>query len=115
MLFPHGETVTRQRAAEEIDPYSLEYAEQDWEATYDLDIPGCAFNPGGSSEPLEVGRESVITRPEVYAPAGSDILAGDKLVVRGEVYEVEGQPASWVSPFTGWAPGLVVRLVKVDG
>lgn len=115
MYFAAGETVTRQRPGLETDPYSGEDVEQDHEAHYELEIPGCAFNPGGSSEPLEAGRSAVITRPEVYAPAGSDILEGDRLVVRGEVYDVDGDVADWRSPFTGWAAGLVVSLVKVEG
>lgn len=115
MYFAAGETVTRQRPGLETDPYSGEDVEQDHEAHYELEIPGCAFNPGGSSEPLEAGRSAVITRPEVYAPAGSDILAGDRLVVRGVAYDVVGDVAVWVSPFTGWAPGVAVTLQKVDG
>lgn len=115
MDFPYGETVTRLRPGLEPDPYSGEDVASDTETPYSLDIPGCAFDPGGSSEPTEVGRSAIITRPAVYAPAGADIEAGDSLVVRGVTYMVEGNPAEYVSPFTGWAPGLVVTLVGVEG
>lgn len=115
MDFPHGETVTRLRRYAETDPYSGEVEEVSWEDAYELEVAGCAFNPGVSSEPLEVGRNAVITRPEVYAPAGSDILAGDRLVVRDLTYEVAGDVADFRSPFTGWQPGIVVRLERVDG
>lgn len=113
--FPHGETVTRQRGTATLDPYSNEVIETDWTTPTTLDIEGCAFNPGTSSEPVEVGRNAVITKPEVYAPASSDVLAGDRLVVRGVTYEVDGHPQDWRSPFTGWQPGLVVVLKVVDG
>lgn len=115
MDFPYGETVTRLRRFAAVDPYSDEVEESDWSDAYELDIEGCAFNPGTSSEPLEAGRNAVITRPEVYAPAGSDVLADDRLIVRDVTYEVVGVPAAYTSPFTGWTPGMVVALKAVDG
>lgn len=115
MHFPHGITVTRLRAASEIDPYSQEAVETDWTSPASLDIPGCAFNPGRSAEPTQDARNAVITQPEVYAPFGSDVLSGDRLVVHGDTYDVDGKPAAWQSPFTGWEPGLVITLKEVEG
>lgn len=114
-MFPHGETVTRLRATLVEGPYSDEETEPDWEFPSALAIPGCGFNPGDSSEPVQTARNAVITKPEVYAPDGADVLAGDRMVVRGVTYEVAGRPARWISPFTGWAPGLVVQLDLVEG
>lgn len=114
-MFAHGETVTRLRATATTDPYSGEATGSDWSTPDSLDIDGCGFNPGGSSEPLQEGRNAVITRPEVYAPADADVLSGDRLVVRGLTYEVQGDPADWRSPFTGWNPGLVIALERVSG
>lgn len=114
-MFTHGETITRLRATAEVDPYSDEPADTDWDSPDQLPIPGCGFNPGRSSEPLQDARNAVVTQPEVYAPTGSDVLAGDRLVVRGVTYDVDGDPASWVSPFTGWAPGVVIPLKVVSG
>jgi hypothetical protein len=114
-MFPHGETVTRQRGVMVTDPYSGQATSLDWTTPTTLSIPGCGFNPGSSSEPVQDGRNAVITKPEVYAPAGMDVLAGDRLVVRGVTYEVSGRPQAWVSPFTGWAPGLVIVLDLVEG
>lgn len=115
MDFPHGETVTRLRATPIIDPYSEETTGLDWGNATSLEVPGCGFNPGQSSEPVQDARNSVTTQPEVYAPEGVDILAGDRLVVRGLTFDVDGDPATWVSPFTGWAPGLVVALKRTAG
>lgn len=114
-MFAYGETATRLRAFITLDPYSGEETEKDWSTPYELAIPGCAFNPGQSSEPDQVGRNAVITQPEVYAPFGSDVLAGDRIVIRGQTFDVDGQPASWVNPFSGWAPGLVITLKGVEG
>lgn len=114
-MFAHGETVTRLRGTAVTDPYSGEPTGTDWTAPASLAIPGCAFNPGQSAEPLQVARNAVTSQPEVYAPTGSDVLPGDRLVVRGKTYDVDGQPADWRSPFTGWEPGLVIALKLTEG
>jgi hypothetical protein len=115
MDFPHGEAVTRLRGAAVTDPYSGEATGIDWATPDELDIPGCGFNPGESSEPLRDARNAVLTQPAVYAPFGSDVLAGDRLVVRGGTYDVDGTPADWRSPFTGWEPGMVIPLKRTEG
>jgi len=115
VTFGHGETFTRLRGQETVDPYSGEASGRSWDEPDRLDIPGCAFNPGGSSEPVQDARSAVISQPEVYAPAGADVTAGDRLEVRGRVYDVDGEPAGWRSPFTGWEPGMVVALKAVAG
>lgn len=112
-MFAHGETVTRLRGAKITDRYGNETTS--WASPTSLTIPGCGFNPGGSIEPTQDGRNAVITRPEVYAPADADVDAGDRIVVRGDTYEVDGKPAEWRSPFTGWAPGMVIALKEVEG
>lgn len=114
-MFAHGESVTRLRGTPVTDPYSGEATGVSWDSPESLVIPGCAFNPGGSQEPVQDSRSAVITQPEVYAPVDADVLSGDRLVVRGLTYEVEGRPADWRNAFTGWAPGLVIRLQLVEG
>lgn len=115
MNFTHGETVTRQRGMAVTDPYSGTASGIDWTTPNELTIDGCGFNPGDSSEPVQTARGAVVTTPEVYAPADADVLPGDRLVVRGYTFEVDGRPKRWISPFTGWAPGLVIALKEVDG
>lgn len=114
-MFAFGETVTRLRGAPATDPYSGQATGIDWDTADELDIDGCGFNPGQSSEPLQEARNAVLTQPEVYAPVGSDVLAGDRVVVRGKTYDVDGDPADWRSPFTGWQPGMVIALKRVEG
>lgn len=114
-MFAHGETVTRLRGTPSSDPYSSAPTDLDWDDPDELEIPGCGFNPGQSSEPVQNARNAVITKPEVYAPADADVLAGDRLVVRGKTYEIDGDPQDWRSPFTGWRPGLVLVLKRVEG
>ena len=115
MMLAHGETVTRLRGTPVTDPYSGEPTGINWSAPNALPIPGCAFNPGGSQEPVQDARSAVITQPEVYAPVDADVLSGDRLVVRGLTYDVQGRPSEWRNAFTGWAAGLAIALKIVEG
>lgn len=81
------------------------------------DIPGAFFAPEqASSETLTVNRESVRTSPSLYFPGSwPDITERDAVIVRGERYMVDGEPADWRSPWGGQLGGLVVTLKRVEG
>ena len=113
--FPHGETVTRLRGVAAEDPYSDEETDLDWDDPDELSIPNCGFDPGGSTETVTVDRTPIVTQPTVYAPSGVDVTALDRLVVRSRTWQVDGDPAEWRNPFTGWEPGMLIRLKAVDG
>jgi hypothetical protein len=87
----------------------------DWSPPTSLAIPGCAVADGGSLEPLQDARNAVDSDFDVLAPYGSDVLAGDRVVIRGLTCEVVGRPFDWRSPFTGWEPGTVVRATIREG
>jgi hypothetical protein len=57
----------------------------------------------------------VITGLTLYAPYGTDIRPTDQIRVGGNVYEVDGQPGSFRSPFTGSTGPVVVALRLVTG
>ena len=113
--YPHGETITVIRAAEVADPYSGADTILDWDAATTHNIDDVAVAPRQSSEPTQDARNAVYTGLTLYLPAGADITRIDRVAVRGEVYEVDGDIAEWRSPFTGWAPGLEVNLSRVTG
>lgn len=107
-----GEVVTRLRRQQTgVDRYDNPvYAE------VSTDIPGAAFAPEQkSSEPVEVGRTPIITQPTLYFLTRPDFTAGDAVLVRGERYEVDGDPADWRSPWGTGFGGLVVTLKRVEG
>lgn len=107
-----GESVTVLRAASVTDPYSGEATDLDWSDPAEHEVPGCAFDPGTGSEPATTWRQGMSVTPTLYAPHGADITAADRVRVRAQVYEVDGEPSSWVSPTTGAGHGLVVPLSK---
>lgn len=78
-------------------------------------LPGRAlFDPGGSREPVEVGREPVVTNPKLFfRNQWPDITSDDVLIVRGREYTVQGDPADWRNERD--FGGLVVELQKASG
>lgn len=96
-----GETITVQRAT--FDRYN--------DATY-VDhhtVSGVIQWPTGSVE----GEMSVSDDRTLLAPPGSDIVPTDRVKLGGLTYQVKGLPTDWNNPFTGWAPGIEVRLERV--
>lgn len=83
----------------------------------EVPLDRAAFDPGGSREPVEVGRAATITTPRVYfRDYAPDVVSTDRLRVRGLVYRVTGRPAEWRDPHAGNAVrGLVVELDLVEG
>lgn len=72
-----------------------------------VDVAGCLFDPGGSSEPGFGAR--TVTTPTLYAPMAA---AGDRdlFLGRGSTWQVDGEPADW-----GLGTPLVIQLRKVEG
>ena len=75
--------------------------------------------PAGSDEPDEADRQPVLTRANVYVPASARAQLGtapfDGVRIRGEVFEIVGQPADWSSGWTSWDPGIVLTCLRVAG
>lgn len=86
----------------------------------DHTVSGCAAAPAGSTEYVN-GVSTVIDKDTLYAPPGADIKATDLVVVpAGQAidpgtYNVDGRAQQYVNPFTGDAPGTVVRLNRGTG
>lgn len=82
----------------------------------EVDVTGALFNPGGAAEPIEPGRAPVIREPELYFPRQwPDIQPADRVRVRGDDFEVVGQPPDWRSAVGTNLGGLVVSLRRVTG
>ncbi len=68
-------------------------------------LEGCLFAPGPSRE-LGVAAAGVDTDATVYAQAGADVRASDRIRARGQIYTVVGDPQDWGSS------GVVIVLRK---
>lgn len=80
------------------------------------DVTRCAFFPGVSTENATAQRDTVISMGTLMAPEGADIQALDIVVMPGgKRWEVDGDPSTYESPFTGWRPGIPVKLRAVQG
>jgi hypothetical protein len=114
MNFPHGETVDVLTAGSVADPYSGEPSEW-WDTPVEVTHAGVAVEPRPSEEPVQDARNAVTSGFTLYGlPAGS-VTPANRVRVRGEVYDVLGEPAEWRNPFTGWEPGIVVQVGRVEG
>jgi hypothetical protein len=74
------------------------------------------FNPGGSTETVQ-GQDLLTIQPTLVVPAGTDVSYIDAIEVPtgGDRYEVDGSPNNALNVFTGWNPGIVVKLKRVAG
>jgi hypothetical protein len=112
MRHPYGTAITVRRGSPGgFDPYGDPVPG----STTDTVIDGCAIAPRMSNEPTERGRQGIIVGLTVYAPAGSDILATDLILIGGVVYAVDGVPGVWVNPFNGAAPGVEFAVTMATG
>ena len=109
-----GETVTRIRAGEQtgVDRYGNPVYGPDVETL----IEGAFFDPGSSNELIVVGGVPMTTTPTLYFPGRwPDLVADDRVQVRGVEYHVDGRPGDWRSPWGSNAGGLVVTLRLAEG
>lgn len=115
MTFPYGCTITVERPP---NPSSDRYGNRIKGATHTVE--GCTTAPAGSVEIVN-GQQTVIDHDTVYGPYMADVEPNDLVTIpAGQpipqgVYEVQGQPANYRNPWTGWQPGCVIRLERVTG
>lgn len=113
-MMPFGETVTVHSADTVTDPYSGE-ASPSWDNATTRDVDGVAVEPRPSGEPLQDARNAVVSGFTLYFEPGYEPTAYDRVTVRGALHQVIGEPADWRSPLTGWHPGVVVQVERVEG
>jgi hypothetical protein len=94
----------------------------DYTVTDSYELPGCAIS-------ISVGRtsrrsfevetfDSDLIRGDcvLYAPPGADIRSSDRVTLPdGTEWSVWGYAADYASPFTGWRPGMQIRLRRFTG
>ncbi|MCA0217924.1 MAG: head-tail adaptor protein [Actinobacteria bacterium] len=109
------ETVTRQRATRVTDPYSQEQTELNWDNPDEAAIAECIVAPDSTGESISVGRDQARESLTLLVPHGADIQPEDRVVVRGEVYTVDGFPFDYDFPFSDWQPGQKLTVSREVG
>lgn len=106
------QTVTRLRAGVETDRYGNQVPS--WDAASTLDISGCSLQPSDSSE-IVADQQTTVSLWRLYAPAGADILATDRIRYAGVTYDVSQAPRIWPDPFlAGAGDHMEVTLKQID-
>lgn len=113
MSFPFGESVQVLSPVLTTDRYGDET--EDWTTPTEVEVEGVAVEPRPSSEDHRDARNAVTSGFTLYMPATAVVTPANKVRVRGRVYGVEGEPADWRNPYTGWTPGIVVQTTGVEG
>jgi hypothetical protein len=69
-------------------------SQRDWATATTTTIQGCAVLPANTDE-TDVGREYAATHMRLYAPSDADIATTDRVLWRGQTFEVDGPPTVW--------------------
>ncbi|MCW2674789.1 MAG: hypothetical protein JWP14_3378 [Frankiales bacterium] len=83
------------------------------------DVEGCVVWPSDGN--ATAGNEQTFAQTTVISgltallPPGTDALATDQWERDDDLYEQVGEPAVYVSPFTGDTPGVLIVLKRVTG
>lgn len=59
--------------------------------------------------------DTVLSEYTALGPVDPVVQATDELLVDGLLYQVEGEPSAWSSPFESWRPGQQVALRRKRG
>lgn len=89
------ETVTRLRAGTKTERGSTV---PDWSNINTKDIEGCSMQPASTSLSTDGRVMAISDEYALFAPAGADIIDGDRIQYKGIVYAIQGkvreQPAA---------------------
>jgi hypothetical protein len=83
-------------------------------AAVETEVSGCYVQPRGISTEDTDQRTTVISGLLAFVPPGADIRPADRVRWRGDIYQVEGDPADWAPP-GGPAHHLELILRRVTG
>lgn len=67
----------------------------DWSNPDELIIDGCSVQPASTSLSQDGRIEGITDGLTVYAPVTADVRAGDRFVVNGATYTINGDPLYW--------------------
>ena len=108
--FPYGTTLTMiRRVLSGTDDYG-----NDAYSDVSVSVGDCVINPVSSNETTNF-TDQVNTTITVFVPFGTDVSFLEAFVINGEKYEVQGDPETFVSPFSGHVSPIQIRAIKTTG
>lgn len=111
MGFPHGETIVVHRPTESTDRYGNTLRAHQPSHT----VGPCAVWSPTTDDVAGAGRDGQEVDLVVLTPPTPAVAADDRVEVRGDVYDVVGEPHDYLHPMSGWAPGCRLLLRRVEG
>lgn len=106
---------TRLRGRERPDPYAADGVVIDWADPEQLIVWGFLASTSSSDVGGEVRTEQLSERVLTLGDPDADVRAGDRFVIDGATWSVDGVPSRDRNPWTGARPSLVVRLKRAVG
>ena len=106
MHFPHGVTIIVRSVTTTDDGLG-----NTTETTIEEPWGPCAVAPRYATESTDPRVPPVIVGKVVYGPPRA-LDSDDTLLIDDVTYQVDGLPGEWRNPFTGWAPGIEVPVVR---
>lgn len=67
---------------------------RNWDGSVNVMVGGCSVQPFAAAE-VVADREFTSTHLRLFMPADFDLVASDRVVFQGQVYEVDGEPGYW--------------------
>lgn len=80
-----------------------------------VEVPGAIVAPHAEGESVGRGRSAVIDGLDIYLPPGTPVDARCQVIIGDNVYEVDGEPEYWGSPYTGIDRGIRIQAKRVHG
>jgi head-tail adaptor len=113
-MFAFGELVEVLEAGTATDGYGNTV--EDWDSPVVVDKDDYAgVEPRPLGEQEQDNRNAVVKGYTLYVKPDLTVTAQNRVRVRGDVWAIDGDPADWRNPFTGWHPGIVLQVGRVDG
>ena len=85
----------------------------DWTNTEKTTVTGCSIQPASASLSQDGRILGIADGWTAYVPEGTDVKAGDRIVVDGESYAINGEPRKWTGPSR--TSHIHLNLVRWEG
>jgi hypothetical protein len=78
--------------------------------TQQIVVPRVLVGFGSTEEPVSAFEDPQAERVTLYFEQGTVIQQQDEFIVRGEKFVKDGRHNDWLTPFSGFFPGVVVYV-----